>query len=235
MQNNKTTTNTTSFYCLSCKHSAWLVKFDSNEWSIIGQEDSWISWFQTGLYLRLKSVFNHRLIITWFNLPFKVQLFMLASLKHQHFLVLESCTIEQIINSVICQSGSSCFCSGVRIPVSSAVNVAVLLLSQLKQTPCIQQGVTYTKGHCYQWHKARPDPHFLPRNQANGHISIGFNGRTAANDSMYQIPCAEPRQTPRSKGEGNVRRGPATWDSPQTTLFETNWWIQDYESISPPR
>lgn len=79
--------------------------------------------------------------------------------------------------------------------------------------------MTYTKGHCYQWHKAHPDPHFLPRNQANGHISIAFNGRTATNGSMYQIPCAETRQTQRSKGEGRARRGPATWDSSQTTPF----------------
>lgn len=66
---------------------------------------------------------------------------MLPSLKHKHLLVLES---------VICQSGSSGFGTDVCIPFSSTAKVAVLLLSQLKQTPCIQQGGTYTKVHCYQ-------------------------------------------------------------------------------------
>lgn len=76
---------------------------------------------------------NHRLIIAWFNLPFKVQLLMIPSLKQQNCLVLESCTVAQIINSVICKSGSPCFCTGVCNLVSSTANVAVLLLSQLNK------------------------------------------------------------------------------------------------------
>ncbi len=197
------------------------MKFESFIMSqFLAQEDSWISWFQTGLYLRLKSVLNHRLIIiTW------VQLLMLPSLKHQHFLVLESCTVAQIINCVICQSGSPCFCTGVCNLVSSAANVAVLLLSQLNKPHVFSK----------EWPTQRAIVTSDTRRVQILTFSLAIRPTVtlasvsmAANDSMYQIPCAEPRQTRRSKGEGNVRRGPATWDSPQTTLFETNRRMQDY-------